>query len=670
MASNSITSRLPRSKPSNVIWIADKAFPIDWPTYTHKDTDPGYNAYIKGCTWHSENGCGPGGAPYDAAKGLSGRLERYRPRRISERSLAAAQAVIKQFVIHMDGCLDARMCWNVLHNERGLSCHFILDNDGTLYQTMDLIDCAYHAAGLNETSIGIEICNRGTAKDPAYYSKHGLKRDIVKVNIHNEQLICFDYAPVQIKAMEELGRVLAKALPGIKLDYPQKGPGDPLWTVIDPADKTSARLRQSYAGYIGHYHITYEKWDPGSFDFKRFIGKLRGRRQFPIGLHDFAKKTEIPADPAEVEKLVAAYYDNNESALGGFFPVGPLEGHRLWHNGIHLHAPDKGDRVVAPLQGKVIAARNGPPVPGIGSRNFVLLKHSMAAGDANLEFFSLFMHLAEMDKSTLKKAKAEIPKWLNSEFDQTEPGRTVVYEHPEPVQANDLLGLVGEAGPYNDAQIHFEIFALSHGPVDKIDQEQFWHMVYGAQDRRFCKQKTVLDRIEKGRKDGMLSEAELFDFFHDDPDREWMRQVVSFHVSEWTVDPDWKQELKEAGEFKKFANKPRELEELVDEQITPLLWWTPEVAQKLSLPLDGMIYTYHPITFLAWLNRKLGDTKDSGGVSKATDSDIVSAANSKSKLKMDLDDEEGTSFVTEDEMAAVSVTEQLELKDLLDGYGD
>ena len=30
------------------------------------------------------------------------------------------------------------MASSVLQNERGLSCHFLLDNDGTIYQTLDL----------------------------------------------------------------------------------------------------------------------------------------------------------------------------------------------------------------------------------------------------------------------------------------------------------------------------------------------------------------------------------------------------------------------------------------------------------------------------------------------------------------------------------------------------
>src|SRR5262249_53344421 len=110
--------------------------------------------------------------PFQPAKGIV-RPNRSRPRRLAaeDRSVKGAQAYIRQLVVHLDGCIDADACWDVLQNERGLSCHFILDNNGTLYQTLDLLDCAYHASGLNETSIGIEICNRGDAKYAGDYAR-------------------------------------------------------------------------------------------------------------------------------------------------------------------------------------------------------------------------------------------------------------------------------------------------------------------------------------------------------------------------------------------------------------------------------------------------------------------------------------------------------------------
>ena len=95
----------------------DVEYDIGWPVW-HFRNNPLYDATRPYCVPHDPR-C-KGGFPHAPAHGVQ-RLQRFRPRRISERSLQAAQAAIKQFVIHLDGCKDARMCYDVLHNERGLS---------------------------------------------------------------------------------------------------------------------------------------------------------------------------------------------------------------------------------------------------------------------------------------------------------------------------------------------------------------------------------------------------------------------------------------------------------------------------------------------------------------------------------------------------------------------
>jgi N-acetyl-anhydromuramyl-L-alanine amidase AmpD len=51
-----------------------------------------------------------------------------------EWDLEYLREVVHQLVIHYDGCGTARRCFKVLHDERALSCHFIIDLDGTIYQ--------------------------------------------------------------------------------------------------------------------------------------------------------------------------------------------------------------------------------------------------------------------------------------------------------------------------------------------------------------------------------------------------------------------------------------------------------------------------------------------------------------------------------------------------------
>src|SRR5437867_4981780 len=75
--------------------------------------------------------------------------------------LPLLQQVVDQFVIHFDASGTSRQCFEVLHDVRGLSVHFMLDLDGTIYQTLDLKERAWHATTSNARSIGIEIANIG-----------------------------------------------------------------------------------------------------------------------------------------------------------------------------------------------------------------------------------------------------------------------------------------------------------------------------------------------------------------------------------------------------------------------------------------------------------------------------------------------------------------------------
>src|SRR6185295_1431287 len=75
--------------------------------------------------------------------------------------LVTLENVVDQFVIHYDVSGTSRQCFKVLHDARDLSVHFMLDLDGTIYQTLDLKERAWHATSSNSRSIGIEIANIG-----------------------------------------------------------------------------------------------------------------------------------------------------------------------------------------------------------------------------------------------------------------------------------------------------------------------------------------------------------------------------------------------------------------------------------------------------------------------------------------------------------------------------
>jgi N-acetylmuramoyl-L-alanine amidase len=656
------------ARGSGEIVIGGKRFNIGWPVVNFMD-DRNFNAHTEACVNPSQV-C-PGGifpfaqyrSPKQRAAGQSATMRkmRYRWRRISEHTYSAAQAVIKQFVVHLDGCADAEMCFNVLHNERGLSCHFLIDNDGTIYQTLDLIACAFHAAGLNESSIGVELANRGDAKKfPGFYDKPRYKkwpRDVVTCSIHNDRYLAYSFTDEQYGAMSALGLALSKLLPNIKLEFPMKD-GKPHWTLVPDFKR--------YQGYMGHYHIEVQKWDPGPWDWQRFMRTIRGRRSFPLGITARGDKAEMPSDPAELEAAAVAYYANNEQEGegGGFFPVGPLEHYRLWHGGVHMHAAE-GSPVVAPLQGYVVAARMGDYLDTIGSTNFVLIRHDIKVAGSALEFYSLYYHLFH---ETDDKQKA--PKWMSSEgYGDPQPGTVVIFETPEPVQAGDIIGHVGLAGPdaMREPQLHFEIFAAEHGPVAKLNDEKFtWTVIDGSASRRLCTHKDIVPAIDTKKKDGEIQHDELFSYFRENPDAERMRKVVTYHMSEWT-EGQWEQEL---ANLKDLKLKPKQLEALVAEQITPALWWSAPLAEKLKLPSDGMIYTYHPLTFLTWLHEKLEHESkaEASDVKIASADDIRNAKEGKGMI--DLDDVNGDSMIEESEVAELENIKPLELEDLIDGYGD
>jgi N-acetyl-anhydromuramyl-L-alanine amidase AmpD len=216
--------------------------------------------------------------------------------------LPTLQRVVDQFVVHYDVCGISKVCFNVLHDHRGLSVHFMLDLDGTLYQTLDLKERARHATVSNDRSVGIEIANMGAYPpgdtkvldewyprdaagrpyikiperlgDPMIHAKNFTGRparaDLVPGNIQNTDLMQYDLTPEQYAALTKLTATLCKVFPKLACDYPRDADGK-LVTKKLPDDAL-----KSYGGVLAHYHIQTNKIDPGpAFDWDRVIGGAR-----------------------------------------------------------------------------------------------------------------------------------------------------------------------------------------------------------------------------------------------------------------------------------------------------------------------------------------------------------------------------------------------------------
>jgi len=216
--------------------------------------------------------------------------------------LALLQRTVDQFVIHFDVCGVSRQCFNVLQDHRDLSVHFMLDIDGTIYQTLDLKEKAPHATIANSRSVGIEIANLGSyGKEEAnpldkWYKHdtngqttitipaslgyggvrtkgfvgHPARPELIHGNIQGRDLEQYDFTPQQYAALVRLTATLCTVLPKIQCKYPTDAAGK-LITKKLPDEEL-----QNYQGVLGHYHIQTNKVDPGpAFDWDYVIGNAR-----------------------------------------------------------------------------------------------------------------------------------------------------------------------------------------------------------------------------------------------------------------------------------------------------------------------------------------------------------------------------------------------------------
>jgi N-acetyl-anhydromuramyl-L-alanine amidase AmpD len=177
----------------------------------------------------------------------------------------------------------------------------MLDVDGTIYQTLDLKERAWHATSSNNRSIGIEIANMGgysneeksplhdwykeengktTLTIPARYGTnvlytknfvgHPARPQPVRGEVQGRMLSQYDYTPEQYEALAKLTATLCSVFPKIKCDYPRDASGKLITRKLADADL------DKYQGVLGHYHIQTNKTDPGpALQWDYVIGKAQ-----------------------------------------------------------------------------------------------------------------------------------------------------------------------------------------------------------------------------------------------------------------------------------------------------------------------------------------------------------------------------------------------------------
>jgi N-acetyl-anhydromuramyl-L-alanine amidase AmpD len=219
-------------------------------------------------------------------------------------TLDALREQVDLFVIHYDACGTSRACFRVLQDERQLSVHFLLDVDGTLYQTLDLAETAWHARAANPRSIGVEVAHVG-AFAPAEretwmrgyeWTESGLRLalspgqraglrwpafegapatgEVHTGPIHGASFAQLDFTREQYESLAALAAALSEVFPSIALDAPRDAAGRVR------TDALSDDEEAAFHGLVGHYHLQTDKRDPGpAFDWERVLRDARARRE-------------------------------------------------------------------------------------------------------------------------------------------------------------------------------------------------------------------------------------------------------------------------------------------------------------------------------------------------------------------------------------------------------
>jgi len=175
------------------------------------------------------------------------------------------------FVNHWDVCLSSESCVMVL-GRRGISVHFCIDNDGTIYQLLDTQHGAWHAGNtkVNHKSIGVEISNAYYPKYQNWYVKNGFGERPIQDGawVHGRKLDPFlDFYPVQIEALKALWEAIHKGV-GIPLEVPER----------DGQTNTRVDNQVSLAkfkGFVNHYNITARKIDCAGLDLLQIANEVK-----------------------------------------------------------------------------------------------------------------------------------------------------------------------------------------------------------------------------------------------------------------------------------------------------------------------------------------------------------------------------------------------------------
>ena len=177
---------------------------------------------------------------------------------------------ISMFVNHWDVCLSSKSCASVL-NKRKVSVHFCIDNDGTIYQLLDMQHRAWHAGNstVNTKSVGVEISNAFYPKYQDWYTKRfGPRPVITDAIVHGKPLEThLGFYPVQLDAAKALWKAVSLACK-VPLVAPMASDG------LDTGVNYEV-YKGRFNGFCNHYNITSKKIDCAGLDLANMLEEIK-----------------------------------------------------------------------------------------------------------------------------------------------------------------------------------------------------------------------------------------------------------------------------------------------------------------------------------------------------------------------------------------------------------
>jgi hypothetical protein len=177
---------------------------------------------------------------------------------------------ISMFVNHWDVCLNSKSCASVL-NKRKVSVHFCIDNDGTIYQLIDMQHRAWHAGNsiVNTKSVGVEISNAFYTKYQDWYTKrHGPRPVVSDAVVHGRTLEThLGFYPVQLEALKALWKAVHEAC-GVPLSAPMTPDGLDTGVNLDVS-------KGRFSGFFNHYNITSKKIDCAGLQIDKMLEDIK-----------------------------------------------------------------------------------------------------------------------------------------------------------------------------------------------------------------------------------------------------------------------------------------------------------------------------------------------------------------------------------------------------------